>query len=80
MSSELEKLLAKISPKEKKNLENIIEKIITSNVKGLDMKKVVGYDDVFRVGKGNFRIIFKITKTDTKIVSIERRSDTTYNF
>ena len=80
MSSSIEKLLAKITEKEKKLLGNIVEKIIENNFKGLDVKKLAGQEDVFRVRKGNFRIIFRITKMDVKIISIERRTDTTYRF
>lgn len=78
MSSDIEKFLAKLIQKEKKILDNLIEKIIKNDLKGLDVRKLSGRDDIFRVRKGNFRIIFKITKTDNKVVSVERRNDTTY--
>ncbi len=80
MSSELEKFLARVTEKEKKFLGAIIEKIVDGNLKNLDVKKLSGHDGIFRVRKGNFRVMFMVTKTDVKIISIERRSDTTYNF
>jgi mRNA-degrading endonuclease RelE of RelBE toxin-antitoxin system len=80
MSSELEKFLAKITEKEKVVILGVIEKILSKDFKGLDLKKLSGYEDVFRVRKGNFRIIFKITKTDVKIIFVNKRKDTTYNF
>ncbi len=80
MSSDLEKFLAKVTGKEKKILAGIIEKIIDKNLKGLDVKKLAGYDNIFRVRKGDFRIVFKTTKTDIKILFIDKRSDTTYSF
>lgn len=76
---ELEKFLAKVSPKERKVLVATIEKIIIQDFLGLDIKKLAGEDNVFRVKKGVFRIIFKFTKADVKIISVERRSDTTYS-
>jgi mRNA-degrading endonuclease RelE of RelBE toxin-antitoxin system len=78
MSSDIEKFLAKLIQKEKKILDNLIEKIIKNDLKGLDVRKLSGRDDVFMVRRRNFRIIFKITKTDNKVVSVERRNDTTY--
>lgn len=80
MSSDLEKFLAKVTEKEKKILEGVIEKIIDKNLKGFDVKKLAGYDDVFRIRKGNFRILFKVTKADNKIILVDKRSDTTYKF
>ena len=79
MSSELEKFLAKISTKERKILGDTIEKIINHEFVGLDIKKLAGYEDMCRARKGAFRIIFKITATDIKIVTATRRGDTTYN-
>ena len=79
MSSELEKLLAKVTSKEKKTLSDTIEKILDRNIKNLDIKKLSGTDNIFRIRKGAFRIIFSMTKTGAKIISIEKRSDTTYN-
>jgi len=80
MPTDIEKFLAKVTEKEKKILAIIIEKIIEGDFNNLDVKKLAGHDDIYRIRKGNFRIIFKTTKTDIRIVSIERRADTTYNF
>lgn len=80
MSSNLEKFLAKITEKEKKILRGIIEKIIEKDLKGLDVKKLTGHENFFRVRKGDFRIIFKMSKADSKILGVERRADTTYDF
>ncbi len=79
MSSELEKFLAKVTSKEKKILADLLQKILENKLENLDIKKLSGYDDVFRIRKGSFRIIFKVTKADRKILFIERRSNTTYN-
>lgn len=80
MTSDIEKFLSKITDNEKDTLNTISEKIRVNDFSGLQVKKLAGHDDIFRVRKGKFRIIFQITKTSTKILSIEKRSDTTYNF
>lgn len=78
MSSELEKFLAKVTPKEKKVLDVLIGKILAHKLETLDIKKLTGHDDIFRVRKGIFRIIFKNDGCDSTIIFIERRNDTTY--
>ena len=78
MSSELEKFLAKVTPKEKKIIAGLIQKIVDDNLENFDIKKRSGNENVFRIRKGTLRILFQLTKTDRKIISIERRNDTTY--
>ena len=79
MTSSIEKLLAKITAKEKIMLDEFSEKVKAKDFAGLDIKKLSGYEDLFRIRKGKFRIIFQITQNNAKIFSIDRRSDTTYN-
>ncbi len=74
----LKKLLSKFSKEDREILESLIEKIISLNWRGLDIKKLQGYDDVFRLRKGKIRIIFTKDKTEISIINIERRSDKTY--
>lgn len=78
MSSELEKFLAKVTKKEKRILAEIIEKILANKLENIDVKKLQGQQDFFRVRKGDFRIIFRMNGTERKIIFIERRSNTTY--
>ena len=53
-------------------------KINEGNFQKLDLKKMKARDDIFRVRKGNIRIIFHKKDNDIKILSIERRTTTTY--
>lgn len=53
---------------------------MSDNLIGLDVKKLQGRNDIYRVRKGMFRIIFrKIPNVENAIIAVERRSDTTYN-
>ncbi len=79
MTSSIDKFLAKVTAKEKAMLDTIAKKVQEDDLTGLDIKKLSGYEDLFRVRKGTFRIIFQINKTGTKMLSVEKRSDTTYN-
>ncbi len=76
----IQKALEKLTLKEKKKVKEILVKLKKQQLAGLDVKKLKGRDDIFRVRKGQIRIIYKKDqKGDIFILMIERRSDTTYN-
>lgn len=80
MGDQIEKILQKLSTKERAKLIEFIERIISGSFSGMDMKKLKGHPGLYRVRKGAFRIIFSmISNADIHIISLERRSDTTYN-
>ncbi len=74
----LKKLLSKFSKEERKVLERLIEEVVSLRWRGLDIKKLKGYQDVFRVRKGDLRIIFTRSKKDIFILAIDRRRESTY--
>lgn len=78
--NKLAKALEKLSTEERAQIKNILLKIKNNSLSGLDLKKLKNCDDIFRVRKGKLRIIFR--KQDNGgcfILTIERRSDKTYN-
>lgn len=80
MVDRIDKQLKKLSSKQRKAFERLIKQILTGNVMNLDVKKLKGREDVYRVRKGAFRIIYRTDKTgDVKVIAFESRSDTTYN-
>ncbi len=75
----LEKAVAKLTVKEKKLITEIVEKITRHSFEGLNVEKLKGTNNAFRVRKGNFRIIYYLRDTsEPLIVAIERRSEKTY--
>ncbi len=78
MVDKIEEELKKLTEKEREVIKNILTKIQEESIKGLDVKKLKGRDDIFRVRKGNIRIIFRKDNEKILILSIERRSDKTY--
>lgn len=74
----LSKLLSKFNKEERQALEFLIKKIISLNWRGLDIKKLQGYNNIFRFRKGKLRIIFIKNNKVILLLSIERRSDNTY--
>lgn len=75
-----EKELKKFSKKEIERIEFLLQKIINKDFDGLDLKKLKGLKNIFRLRKGSIRIIFNLEdKKEPRILVIERKSDTTYN-
>lgn len=75
--NKLEKLLRKISEKERKLLKEIINKLIIGKVEEMDIKKIKG-TDFLRLRKGRFRIIFHYNKNNVIIDSVKIRNENTY--
>ncbi len=74
----LDKELKKLSEKERALVKEVLNKIKTGNFYGLDIKKLKGQKNVYRARKGKIRIIYNLEKERISILSIERRTDTTY--
>jgi mRNA-degrading endonuclease RelE of RelBE toxin-antitoxin system len=79
MGDRITKLLAKLSPKERQKVQELIGLIVAGRYSNLDMKKLKGHECAYRVRKGDFRIIFTVAHhDDIRIIAIERRTDVTY--
>jgi len=76
----LSKLLSKLNKTERITAEFLIEKILSLNWSALDIKKLKGHQNIFRVRKGKIRIIFFKNNQEIFIVSIARRCKDTYKF
>ena len=74
------KALKSLLPKERELIKKILLKIKNNSLSGLDLKKLKNCDNIFRVRQGRLRIIFKKQNNGRCfILTIERRSDKTYN-
>ena len=74
----LEKSLKRLSPKETKAVEKVVEKLTKREWTGLDVVKLKGTTDVFRVRVGRLRVIFRQRAKEVDILVIESRSEKTY--
>lgn len=73
-----QKFLKRLSSKEFSAVEIILRKILSKDTTGLDIKKLSGYSDIYRVRTGNIRIIFLDDKRHTEVLEISRRSEKSY--
>lgn len=79
MTDRIQKFLRKLSERERRAIELLVQRIMAGNLTGLDIAKLKGDAyNVYRVRKGAIRVIFQ-KGDDMRILAIERRSDTTYN-
>ena len=74
----LKKLLSRFNRKEREIIELLIEKIISRHWDNLDIKKLKGYYDIFRLRKGDIRIIYRIVNKRISILNIASRKETIY--
>ena len=72
------KALVQLTEKEWKAVADILKKISVGNVSGSDVKKLKGRDDIFRIRKGDIRIVYRVVEGKIFLLLIERRSEKTY--
>ena len=75
----IEKFLARLSPREREALRLLLVRLSRGEYKGLDIKKLKGRSDIFRIRKGDIRIIYRVVGRKIFILAIERRGEKTYN-
>jgi mRNA-degrading endonuclease RelE of RelBE toxin-antitoxin system len=75
----IEKALKKLTPQERLRVKEVLVRLMSGKTKGLDIKKLKGRDDVFRVRKGDIRIIYRKQAASLFILLIERRNEQTYS-
>lgn len=72
------KALKRLSAKERELVKELLGKIETGELRRLDIKKLKGRDDVFRVRKGDIRIIYRKGNGSITVLALERKSEKTY--
>ena len=78
MVDKIQKALNKFSKTEKEIVKKILLKIKSGKFDNLDLKKLKGQNNIYRIRKGKIRIIYRFVKEEIYLVVIERRSDKIY--
>jgi mRNA-degrading endonuclease RelE of RelBE toxin-antitoxin system len=76
----IQKALKKFNVKEREFIKGILMRLSTGKTQGFDIKKLKVRSDVFRIRKGDFRIIYRQDGKDFFVLLIERRNEKTYDF
>ena len=75
----IEKSLQKLTPKERGRIKEIVRKLEVDDTAGLDIQKLKGKNDIFRIRKGNIRIVYrKDSQGKIFLLAIERRKENMY--
>ena len=73
------KALQKFSASEREKIKSILNYLKSGKTVGLDIKKLKGYNDIFRIRKGNIRIIYRLEKKkEIYLLVIDRRDENIY--
>ncbi len=80
MVDRITKALRKLSDKESRSLQRLLRQIKAGDVGGLDVRKLKGHRDIYRVRRGRMRVIYRMDRNGTvSILTVEHRTDTTYH-
>ena len=74
----ISKLLKKLSSRERERLQEILVLLVSGNTSSLDVKKLKGVNDVYRVRTGDLRIIFEKHGKEILVLEVSRRNEDTY--
>jgi len=77
--NKLDKFLYRLDKKTRTVIEKIITLIVLGDFSILDIKKLKGSKNMYRVRVRKIRVIFEQTKNSNKIKDISYRDDNTYS-
>lgn len=72
------KLLRTLTSKERGALAVALSSLMAGDTHVLDIKKLRGYTDIFRLRIKHIRVIFRRTGSDIRLLEISRRNEKTY--
>ena len=78
MVRKIDKALKKLTKNEREKIEQVLSLILTGSTKTLDIKKLKGFSDIYRVRSGDMRILYRMDGEEIYLLAIERRGEGTY--
>ncbi len=79
MVTRIQKVLKRMSRRDFLDVQETIEQVLSWDLEGLDVKKLQGKTEEYRVRRGSYRIIFtRRSDGEVKILEVERRDESTY--
>jgi len=73
-----EKFIQKLREKEQKTVHEIILAIKAGKTDKYHVKKLSGYDKVYRIKHGSIRVIYELTDYEPEILYVGYRNENTY--
>jgi len=78
VADKIQKLLKKLTQKERDVVKLLLLRIKLDDTQGLDIKQLKGHPDLFRVRRGRLRIVYRKNKKEFLIIRIDRRNEKAY--
>ncbi len=75
----IEKQLRAIPLKDRERLQAALLQLVTRNFAALDRKRLRGYEHIFRIRTGNYRIIYFDDGVQLILKAIRKRDESTYH-
>lgn len=60
------------------HIKLVIRKLVARDFSSLDRKKLSGYESLYRVRVGNYRIIYSYDRETVELKAIRKRDESTY--
>ena len=76
--NEIEKALAKIPKEYKATFDALMLRLLGRDFLGLNIAKLKGQKDVYRLRRGKLRIIFRMSKEQILVLQVGLKSEKTY--
>ncbi|PJE65341.1 hypothetical protein COU91_02215 [Candidatus Saccharibacteria bacterium CG10_big_fil_rev_8_21_14_0_10_47_8] len=76
--NKIEKLLQKLDPKTRARIEQALLQLANNRPEKLDIKKIKGTNDNFRIRVGRHRIIIRQVDQKFNLITITKRDEKTY--
>jgi mRNA-degrading endonuclease RelE of RelBE toxin-antitoxin system len=74
----ISKTILRLSKEDAIKAREIVSRIILNDLQGLNVKKLKGFKNLFRIRFGVVRIVFEDLGEVKKIIFVGKRSDNTY--
>lgn len=71
-------MLRGIPAKHRVRIMHVLKKIFVGDFSGIDRKKLAGYENIYRVRIGNYRIIYFDDDDRVILKAIRKRDESTY--
>jgi mRNA-degrading endonuclease RelE of RelBE toxin-antitoxin system len=78
MPDKIKKALAKLSANDREIVKLLILRIKLGDQLGLNISRLKGHTDLYRVKKGRLRIVYRKNSDELKIIKIDHRNEKTY--
>ncbi len=78
MTDKIRKFVDRLTPKQREVAKLLILRVKLSDTEGLDVKRLQGHEDMYRVRKGRLRIVYLKNATEFRVVHMDWRDDQTY--